>query len=48
MVDSSSASQSNVDINQIATDLNGKADVDMTNATIPYVVSRTATDGGGS
>lgn len=31
MVDSSSATQSNVDVNQIATDLNGKADVDLVN-----------------
>lgn len=31
MVDSSSASQSNVDVNQIATDLNGKADRDLVN-----------------
>lgn len=33
MPDSSSASNIEVDINQIATDLNGKADVDLTNAT---------------
>lgn len=31
MPDSSSAANINVDINQIATDLNGKADVDLTN-----------------
>ena len=32
MPDSSSASNINVDINQIATDLNGKADTDLSNA----------------
>ena len=46
-IESSSASQSQVDINQIATDLNNKADRDLVNSTVPYVVSRTQTSGGG-
>ena len=35
------------DIDEIATDLNGKADVDLTNVTVPYVMSRTPNEQGG-
>lgn len=45
MVDSTNLP--NVDINAIATDLNNKADRDLTNSTAPYVVSRTANSLGG-
>lgn len=37
----------NVDINAIATDLNNKADRDLANSTVPYVISRTASNMGG-
>lgn len=45
MVDSTNLP--NVDINAIATDLNNKADRDLVNTTVPYVVSRTANSQGG-
>lgn len=45
MVDSTKLPE--VDINAIATDLNNKADRDLVNITVPYVVSRTANSHGG-
>lgn len=39
MVDSTKLPE--IDINAIATDLNNKVDRDLTNSTVPYVVSRT-------
>ena len=45
MVDSTNLPE--VDINAIATDLNGKADRDLVNSTRPYVVSRTPNSQGG-
>lgn len=36
-----------IDINAIATDLNNKADRDLVNSTVPYVVSRTPNEQGG-
>lgn len=45
MVDSTNLPE--VDINAIATDLNNKADRDLVNATVPYVMSRTANSYGG-
>ena len=37
------------DIDALATDVNGKADRDLVNCTVPYVVSRTPnSQGGGS
>lgn len=45
MVDSTNLPE--VDINAIATDLNNKADRDLVNSTVPYVVSRTANSNNG-
>ena len=45
MVDSTNLPE--VDINQIATDLNGKMDRDGVNASCPVVISRTANNQGG-
>ena len=45
MVDSTNLPD--VDINQIATDLNGKMDRDGVNASCPVVISRTANNQGG-
>ena len=47
MAETSNASQSQVDINQIATDLNGKADRDLANTSVPTVISRTTNSSGG-
>ena len=47
MAETSNASQSQVDINQIATDLNNKADRDLVNTSVPTVISRTVNSLGG-
>ena len=45
MIDSTKLPE--IDINAIVTDLNNKADRDLVNSTVPYVVSRTANSYGG-